>query len=78
MACNCKRIKRFEDTFGIPEEESILSKVMRIMSKVLLFLIAIGLTIVIAPCITLIAIYKIVWGKDNRIVLPKFIRKYME
>jgi len=78
MACSCKKINRFEDAFGVPEEESILGKSGRYFNKAILFLIALGLSIVIVPCVILVAIYKIVWGKDNRIILPKFISKYME
>ena len=78
MSCNCKKINRFADAYGIKEEESIFGSLSRLFYKTILFLITISLSIVVIPCLIVIVIYRIFWGKDNKITLPKFMRKYME
>ena len=78
MGCNCKKINSFEEKFGVAEEESLLAKFNRLFYKMLLFTITIALSVVVIPCIVLASIYKIFWGKDNKLILPRFMRKYME
>lgn len=77
MGCNCKRVKSFEEKRGIEEEETILGKIFRKGLRILLFLIAIAFSIVLVPIIIFLAIYNICFG-DNKITLPKFMRKYLE
>lgn len=77
MGCNCKRVNSFEKKRGIEEEETILGKIFRKGLRILLFLIAIVFTIVLVPIIIFLAIYNICFG-DNKITLPKFMRKYLE
>lgn len=78
MGCNCKRVKSFAEKHGIEEEQTIFQKWFRWGLRMLLFLIAIASSIVLAPIIIFLTIYKMCFGKDNRITLPKFMRKYLE
>ena len=78
MGCNCKKINRFADAYGVKEEESLFGKINRLFYRTILFVITILLSIVVIPCVIFVAIYRIFWGKDNKITLPKFMRKYME
>lgn len=77
MACNCKRVQSFEEKHGIEEEQTFLGKIFRKGLRILLFLIAIAFSIVLVPIIIFLAIYNICFG-DNKITLPKFMRKYLE
>lgn len=77
MACNCKKTRRFEEKHGVKEEETLLGKFFRWGIRVLLFSIAIVFSIVLVPIIIFLAIYNICFG-DNKITLPKFMRKYLE
>jgi len=77
MACNCKKARNFEEKYGVPQEESVMRKVTRYSYKVLFFVIAVGFAIVLTPIIMLWAVYAIFFG-NHRIVLPKFLGKYLE
>lgn len=76
MACNCKNTRRFEEKNGVEEQETLLSKFNRYTLRLTLFLIAIVFSIVIIPILIFVAIYKICFG-DSKIILPKFMRKYL-
>ena len=78
MACNCKRAQSFEEKYGVKEYESFLSKYNRLFFRSLLFLFAILAATAIVPIIIGVVIYKMFFGKDMKITLPKFMRKYME
>jgi ABC-type antimicrobial peptide transport system permease subunit len=77
MACNCKRAKKFEEKYGVPQEETISSKIVRYFFKIFFFIAAILIAIVVVPYIMCYALYSIFFG-DNKITLPKFLRKYLE
>ena len=78
MGCGCKKVRSFEEKHGVPEYESLSGKVYRHFLRVVLFLIAIALAIVVTPILIFVTIYKLTFGKDNKITLPKFMRKYLE
>lgn len=78
MGCNCKKTRSFEEKHGVAEEETLLGKFNRRFIRTILFIIAIAFVIVLLPIIMFVAIYKICFGNDNRITLPKFMRKYLE
>jgi lipopolysaccharide/colanic/teichoic acid biosynthesis glycosyltransferase len=78
MACNCKRVQSFEEKHGVKEYESFLAKYNRLFFRCLFFLIAILATVVIAPIVIVVAIFKMFFGEDMKLTLPKFMRKYME
>ncbi len=77
MSCDCKRAKNFEEKYGIKQEESILTKVFRKCFMIFFFIVAVLLAIVIVPYLIFYSIYAIFFG-DNKITLPKFLRKYLE
>lgn len=78
MGCGCKKVRSFEEKHGTPEYENFNGKILRNFLKVVLFLIAIVLSIVVIPVLIFVIIYKLIFGKDTRITLPKFMRKYLE
>jgi hypothetical protein len=78
MGCNCKRVKSFEEKYGVPEYETVNAKIYRNFLRVVLFAIAVVLAIVLTPVLIFVTIYKLTFGKDNKITLPKFMRKYLE
>lgn len=77
MGCNCKRAKKFQEKYGVPEEEGILDIVVRKAFKVFFILVAIAIAIVAVPYLVGYSVYSIFFG-DNKITLPKFLRKYLE
>ena len=77
MACSCKRAQKFEEKYGTPQEETTVMKLNRYFFKVFFFVITVALAIIIIPYIILYAIYALFFG-DNKITLPKFLRKYMQ
>ena len=77
MGCNCKRAKKFQEKYGVPEEEGILDIVVRKSFKIFFLIITILIAIVAVPYLVGYATYSIFFG-DNKITLPKFLRKYLE
>jgi len=77
MSCNCKKKIVLEDKYGENVEENFLNKASRFLVKGLIFLIFCVLAIVIIPIMVFMAIYQLTFGK-GRIVLPKFLGKYMK
>ena len=77
MACSCKRAKKFEQKYGVKQEESLLMKGNRYFFKALFFIIALGMGVIVIPYILVYSLYAIFFG-DNKITLPKFMRKYLE
>lgn len=78
MACNCKKKMVLEDNYGTKEEENILSKINRYFWKCVIFFVFIALSIIVIPTMIFVAIYQIVFAKEPKIVLPKFLGKYMK
>lgn len=77
MACNCKRAQSFVEKNGIQEQENLFTKSVRLFYRITFFLIAIAIAFVVIPILIFVAIYKICFG-NNKITLPKFMRKYLE
>lgn len=78
MSCNCKRKIELENKYGEDEEMSILGKIMQKISRFLAILIFLICTILVTPIIILMMCYSVIFRKNNDIVLPKFMRKYMK
>ena len=78
MACNCKQRNEIVEKYGTPEEESILGIVYRNLLKVVLFLIALVLGIILVPVIFVVVVYKMIFttGEDRMIVLPNLIKYF--
>ena len=57
MACNCKQRNEIVEKYGTPEEESILGIAYRNLLKVILFLIALVLGIILVPVLFVVAVY---------------------
>lgn len=78
MACNCKQRNEIIEKYGAPEEESILGIVYRNLLKVILFLIALVLGIILVPVIFVVTVYKMIFttGEDRMIVLPNLIKYF--
>lgn len=77
MACNCKRKIELEDKYGIEEEETILQKLNRFFIKVIFMVLAIGVTVVVAPILVIMSFYKVFFG-NGKITLPNFLSKYLK
>lgn len=76
MGCNCKRIQEFEDKYGVLENETILGKISRYFTKFILFAITLVLMVILTPLMLIWVVYAMFF-RGNRIVLPKFLRKYI-
>jgi hypothetical protein len=78
MACNCKQRNEIVEKYGTPEEETILGIVYRNLLKVILFLIALVLGIILVPVIFVVVVYKMIFttGEDRMIVLPNLIKYF--
>lgn len=78
MACNCKQRNEIVEKYGTPEEESILEIVYRNLLKVVLFLIALVLGIILVPVIFVVVVYKMIFktGEDRMIVLPNLTKYF--
>ncbi len=78
MACNCKKKIELEDKYGVLEEETYLEKINRFFLRIFIFILLVVLAIIIMPIMFAIIIYKIAFGKNTTIVLPKFLGKYLK
>ena len=78
MSCNCKRAREIEEKYGEEQEESLFWKGYRFLWKIIFNLIFIVLAIIITPIIILMVLYNIVVGRENILMLPKQLRKYLE
>ena len=80
MGCNCKQRNAVIEKYGEPEEESVLEKASRSFLKLILFVVALILGVVITPIILFTAIYKIMFAKGEKrmLVLPKVLSKHLE
>lgn len=73
MSCNCKKKNVLEDKFGVIEEEPIGDKALRLLLRSLIFILAFILTVVLTPIILVVALYKVFFGKDDEIKMPKLV-----
>jgi spore maturation protein SpmA len=78
MGCNCKKKMVLEDKYGVKEEESLASKAKRYFWKCAIFLVFIAASFILIPTLVLMAIYQISFKRNPKIVLPKFLGKYMK
>lgn len=78
MACNCKKKRVLEDTYGTPEDENIFQKLNRYIWRVIMFLLLLVLSCILVPVLIFSIVYQMVFKKDIKIVLPKFLGKYMK
>lgn len=78
MACNCKQRNEIVEKYGTPEEETVLGIVYRNLLKVILFLIALVVGIILVPVIFVVVVYKMIFttGEDRMIVLPNLIKYF--
>ncbi len=78
MSCNCKKTVELEEKYGDRVDESLLGKVLRFLWALMMFFVVVGLAVVIVPIMIVVIIYKIFFGDDTNIILPKFLGKYLK
>jgi hypothetical protein len=78
MACNCKRGLEIQDKYGVDVEETVGEKAYRYAWKVLIAIIALGLTIVVVPAVMVLIVYSVIFGNGKPIKLPKQLSKYLK
>lgn len=78
MGCNCKKVRKLEEKHGTKEEETIFRKIFRFFYKIFLFLLLIILSIFIVPILIITIIYQVAFHGQGKIVLPKFLGKYLK
>ena len=78
MGCSCKRNLAFQKKYGVEEEESILRKAYRLFLRVILFIIAMVVGVIVAPVMIVVASYKMFFVKDKNIMIPKLLNKYLK
>ena len=78
MGCNCKKKIALEDEYGVKEREGIIGKSVRFLLKIAMFLILVALSVIVVPIMIFVIIYKLTLGKSTRIILPKFLGKYLK
>ena len=78
MGCNCKRAMEFESKHGVPMEETKSQKYGRLFLRGVFFAIAIALTFILTPIIIVWSLYKLCFCKNNDLVMPRFLAKYMK
>lgn len=71
MSCNCKNKIALEEQYGTPIEVGPIEKFFNFLLKVFVFLIVVFMTLVLTPIIFIVAIYKMFFGKDKGIMIPK-------
>ena len=78
MACSCKRKLEFESKYGVKETETLFAKYGRYLFRVFALFLLILIAIVVVPIMVVTVVYKIAFGKELKIVLPKFLGKYLK
>ena len=78
MACNCKKKMVLEDAYGKVEHENLFQRAYRQMWRFIMFPIILALACIIVPILIFSIAYQMVFKKSIRIVLPKFLGKYMK
>lgn len=78
MGCNCKKKIEIEEKYGEEESASLLSQAARKIATAFAMILFIVLAIALTPIIIILIIYAVVFRKDNNVILPKFMRKYMK
>ena len=73
MGCNCKRRMDIEDKYGEKIEENLLEKGLRLILKVMVFALAIALSIVITPFLLIYIAYKMIFKHSTTLAMPKQI-----
>ena len=78
MACNCKKKMVLEDTYGTKEDETFLWKLNRYMWRVIMFVLLLAMSCILVPILVFSIIYQMVFKKEIRIVLPKYLGKFLK
>ena len=79
MGCSCKQVKKLEEKYGVEKEETLFSKMWKILYKVFIFLISVTLGLIVIPITLIVALFKTIFTDNNRLTLPyslvKFVKK---
>jgi len=80
MACNCKQRNEVIEEYGMPEEEGLLSVLYRNLMKVVFFVMALIIGILLVPIILVVMIYQMTFVKEpeRMIILPKVLSKHIK
>ena len=78
MACNCKRVTKLEEEFGVNEEVTWFGKTIRYTVKTILLLIVFIIAAIILPFYFAKIMFKSFYGNDVIIPLPKVLSKYLK
>lgn len=78
MGCNCKKSVELEKKYGVNEEENLITKITRWLFKMVVFIIAMFLAVLVTPIMILVVLYKMFFAKHREIILPKSLRKFID
>lgn len=78
MSCNCKRKIELEEKYGENEELSWVYQLKQKISRIFGIMLFIAMVVILTPIIICIIIYSVIFRKNNEVILPKFLRKYMK
>lgn len=78
MGCNCKKKIVLDEAYGVARNENILQKSYNYLWKLIMFPIILILACIIVPILIFSIVYQMVFKKEIKIVLPKFLGKYMK
>lgn len=76
MGCSCKKIKGISENDETKERESVLDKIFRYFLRILLYLIATVLGLIITPIILIMGLFNSFFRKGKPIILPKFLTQH--
>lgn len=77
MACNCKSLQKYKEENGEMPNESLSTKAVRYLFKLVYAVLAVVITMVVTPIVIAVALYKVLFAKEKKIILPRFLGKYM-
>jgi hypothetical protein len=78
MGCNCKKKMVLDEAYGVTRNENLLQKSYNYLWKLIMFPIILVLACIIVPILIFSIVYQMVFKKEIKIVLPKFLGKYMK
>ena len=68
MGCNCKNAVKISE--ANPTEQNWLESTFSFIKKILLFILAICLTILVTPIIIIVISYNIIFKRNGSITIP--------
>ena len=71
MGCNCKNSIKINDVNAT--EQTKLEKVFVFFKKVMLFLFALCLTVIVTPIVIVVIFYKMIFKNGEAIIIPNKI-----